>query len=119
MAAVGPGLAFQIGATCFRLCMSQRQASKASLRCGYRSSGDTIPNCLGEFREIRESKQRTSIENRSGQAPSIEKEIRCQSIFSKEIRCQSIFSEIRCQSIFSGGDPMSEHHFGRCRCESN
>ena len=26
-----------------------------------RSSGDTIPNCLGEFREIRESKQRTGI----------------------------------------------------------
>ena len=25
------------------------------------SSGDTIPNCLGEFREIRESKQRTGI----------------------------------------------------------
>ena len=27
----------------------------------FRSSGDTIPNCLGEFREIRESKQRTGI----------------------------------------------------------
>src|SRR5271157_5750204 len=25
------------------------------------SSGDTIPNCVGEFREIRESKQRTGI----------------------------------------------------------
>jgi len=25
------------------------------------SSADTIPNCLGEFREIRESKQRTGI----------------------------------------------------------
>src|SRR5208283_5091486 len=25
------------------------------------SSGDTIPNCLGEFREIRESEQRTGI----------------------------------------------------------
>src|SRR5208337_1104440 len=25
------------------------------------SSGDTIPNCLGEFREIRENKQRTGI----------------------------------------------------------
>src|SRR5208337_3146378 len=25
------------------------------------SSGDTIPNCLGEFREIRESKERTGI----------------------------------------------------------
>ena len=24
-----------------------------------RSSGDTIPNCLGEFREIRECKERT------------------------------------------------------------
>jgi len=32
---------------------------------------DTISNCLGEFREIRESKQRTGIENRSGQAPPI------------------------------------------------
>jgi hypothetical protein len=28
---------------------------------GLRSSGDTIPNCLGEFREIRESKQRTGM----------------------------------------------------------
>ncbi len=26
-----------------------------------RSSGDTIPNCLGKFQEIRESKQRTGI----------------------------------------------------------
>ena len=25
------------------------------------SSGDTIPNCLGEFREIRESNERTSV----------------------------------------------------------
>src|SRR5208337_850367 len=25
----------------------------------FRSSGDTMPNCLGEFREIRESKERT------------------------------------------------------------
>jgi len=25
---------------------------------GHGSSGDTIPNCLGEFREIRESKER-------------------------------------------------------------
>ena len=27
--------------------------------CRAGSSGDTIPNCLGEFREIRESKERT------------------------------------------------------------
>jgi hypothetical protein len=26
-----------------------------------RSSGDTIANCLGEFRQIRESRQRTGI----------------------------------------------------------
>ena len=25
------------------------------------SSGDTMPNCLGEFREIRESNERTSV----------------------------------------------------------
>src|SRR5271157_3094008 len=37
-------------------CLRQRMISSMPL-----SSGDTIPNCLGEFREIRESKQRAGI----------------------------------------------------------
>jgi len=47
------------------------ELSLVEIRGHQSSSGDTIPNCLGEFREIRESKQRTGIENRSGQAPPI------------------------------------------------
>src|SRR5208283_3456938 len=35
------------------------ERSKSVLR--WRSSGDTIPNCWGEFREIRKSKERRGI----------------------------------------------------------
>jgi len=34
------------------------------------SSGNTIPNCLGEFREIRERKERTRGRRSSGDAES-------------------------------------------------
>ncbi len=38
----------------------QRETAEISNRDRW-SSGDTMPNCLGEFREIREGKQRTGI----------------------------------------------------------
>src|SRR5208337_4072347 len=37
------------------------RSAMASSVFAWRSSGDTRPNCLGEFREIGESKQRTGI----------------------------------------------------------
>ncbi len=37
------------------------------------SSGDTIPNCLGEFREIRESKERTRGRKRPTTLPLCQK----------------------------------------------
>ena len=44
----------------FRL-VNTRQAREAEARSGFISSGDTIPDRLGEFLEIRESKERIGI----------------------------------------------------------
>ena len=54
-------------------CRTRRQPESMSRRQGrQRSSGDTMPNCLGEFREIRESNREQALRRMASRQARLE-----------------------------------------------